>query len=200
VKTQHLVSSRLFSSSSPPLSCAGYRRSSVLLSSVQPFRLSSRSLIYETRERPPGSSLPGPRCLGGPRAVLSRQSRARNAISMGFFWALCRSRHYTGEREREREREGALPLDSAKALLAQSIVHRNVRPQPGRGRRRRHDENDGSGWRRARRSASGIVFLRLSLPFLFFPQGGCVRLVRQKPESQEEENEARERGGRERAR
>lgn len=76
------------------------------------FRLFSRSLRLRNSRETPGGSLPLPltavqpaRCLGT-RAVLSRQSRARNAISMGFFWGLvskpplCR---------REREREGPSP-------------------------------------------------------------------------------------------
>lgn len=146
--------------SSPPLSYADYcpiYRPSLPRLSVRrivslPLSLSalarwSTKLARDPRRaslcRPPPAW--SARCLGA-RAVLSRQSRARNAISMGFFWGLV-SKPPLYRREQERERERPFPRLRRPSpcpvawIQARSVVHRVGTSSRRRRRRQRR-------WRR----------------------------------------------------
>lgn len=144
--------------------------------SVSMPRSSSRSLAHETREGPfiPAIARPA-RCLVV-QAVLSRQSRARNAISMGFFWGLV-SKPPLYRRER------SPPLDSVGPLppfqSTRSVVHRDVRLQPTTTTTMTMTTAV-AATRVYECSASGIVFLYLlSFSFSFsFRERGYVRFVR----------------------
>lgn len=145
--------------SSPPLSYADHHPIySLLFVSVS--MPSSRSLVHETRE---GLSR-SPFIPATVRLVVS-WSKLFCPVSPGramrYLWvsfgALCRSRHYTGEREVLPSIPSALFLRSEQA---RSVVHRDVRLQPT-ATTTTTTMTAAAATRVYECSASGIVFLHL---------------------------------------